>query len=1792
MSTRSTSNRRKLFRRLFGTPAARTRRRGRPSVCPLEGRQLLTITLTPPSPSWVEQEAGPIYGSQNVNVDSSPVANPSGGAANSIAVDPNVKGHVLLGTVTGGVWQSWNVDPLNPGAVHWTPLTDQMPSLAIGAVAIDPLDSQVLYAGTGNFSSDAGKGDPAVGLYRSADGGVTWGVYGSEFVDANNRPVRVKKILPTGLGGSPDKEVVLVATVDSGDQIDTPVHGGGLFRSTDGGRTFTHISATDPSLGLPDGYVVSDLVVDPNDSTHFYATVPGIGVYESRNDPQLGPGAVWKPLLTLNIVAQPFLLDSREIEMTAHKGPQTELFVGVSVPNPNGPTGFAGKVHLYHTADGGLHWGELATAPDSLNAELFYSQMFSLVADPKLPGVVYASGQGLDNVYRFDSGRWSLIVGKAAVGQTFPHSDSRDLAFLDDSTLMNANDGGVYMLRNPNPVDSVINPQPWHSLIGNLDALEFHHVAYDTNHQRVFGGAQDVGTATANLNPIHPGWKLNFIGDGGYVAYDPVRDYRYSLSDAMHNFNYIDPSDNVTQLFLGKGAPFGDYSGLNGADAAAVDGIELNPMVLDVVDPSRMLIGRTGLYASQAIGNSPAGAVVSDITANLSNMARVSALAYGGYRLTAGGTLSGQANVAFVGTYTGQLFYRGESGSSFTLAQKFGPDAAGHGRSVVSIALDPQDWRRAYVVLSDDTVWVSNDVTNIANNPFQDLTANLPTLASDLQSITLFDNTPGKAGDAIPLVGGQGGVYRLVGGSWSKYGLNLPSTLVTDVVYVPQFDRLVAGTYGRGAWTLGNVAASIGSLSDLEVDSDVVNGSEVIRLVRDASLSGLLHVYVNSEVPTFTVPIAGLNHITINGLKGKDTIVLDDTNGDVVPAGGVEIKDLDFNDQVQIIGAPNSHVFRADPGKVTIDGDAGVTFGVVASVDVFAGKADNHDAHMFDIRGTNASRLALHGAAGDDAFFVDSDGPATPQGSVKLVRGELDIDGGGGAGDTLLLNDVSDPVASQVTVTQDSVGANLANGDTFFGPGGNLRYMGLSGLTILMGTDQRARDSGNNVEVENTAPGTKTLIRTGGGDDLIRVFAAIASRTGTGGVQSPLTIDGQGGIDTLDAFDTAATLPARATLTDSTLGAGAGDTFFSPGGTLTYSSIAAFNVFMGIGGDTVNIRSTNAGTMTTVHTGIGADSVVVGSDAPALDGDLSHIAGPLSVDVGNDAGNKLLLNDRAAKAGNQGVVINGGQVLGLAGPADNVPVNFAGQLDLTVDGSDSPTLSETYIVVNPAARLFLRGNSGDDKVLVPAVKQLVGIDAGPGHDTVVVGFGVHSLGGILAPVFVSGGLGEDDLLLDDQAAPAGQVYTLMANSAQRAGTGPVVFDNSVDHLVVRTAGGNGFGQVNVGQVNVGQLPVAQVVDVLGDSANDRLRGPDQANQWQLIGANAGVLDGRLNFLGFENLTGGAAKDTFVVHPSASLSGKLDGGGGTDDTLDYSAWTAPVTFDLTVPKATALGQIGGILWFVGGQGSDTLQAPNQPNVWLVNGGNSGQVSTLNLGVVRFASVENLRGGTSADAYLMAPAGHLAGSVFDPGGENRLDYSSRALAVSVDLSAGSATSIDGGIHGVEDVTGGGGNDVLIGDDQDNILRGGGGNDFLSGRGGDDILLGGDGADRLLGDDGNDILIGGTGSDMLFGGAGSDLCIGGSTAFDGSDAALSLIRAEWTRTDLPGTPLQTYNLRVDHLKGIVAGGKNGPILLKAGTVLDDAVPDLIAGGADLDWFLADLVGAAADTIADQDKSQERSN
>ena len=178
--------------------------------------------------------------------------------------------------------------------------------------------------------------------------------------------------------------------------------------------------------------------------------------------------------------------------------------------------------------------------------------------------------------------------------------------------------------------------------------------------------------------------------------------------------------------------------------------------------------------------------------------------------------------------------------------------------------------------------------------------------------------------------------------------------------------------------------------------------------------------------------------------------------------------------------------------------------------------------------------------------------------------------------------------------------------------------------------------------------------------------------------------------------------------------------------------------------------------------------------------------------------------------------------------------------------------------------------------------------------------------------------------------------------------------------------------------------------------------------------------------------------------------------------------------------------------LGRGGNDTLAGPNQFNRWRITGSNSG---TLN-NVTSFSSMENLKGGSGRDNFVFnrSSMARVTGTIVGGGGSDWLDYSRRSTGVNVNLQARTATST-GSVVGVENVKGGSGNDVLIGDSHNNQLWGLAGNDTLCGGAGNDRLYGGAGRDRLYGEGGHDRLYGGPGNDMLKGGSGNDFLSGGS-------------------------------------------------------------------------------------------------
>lgn len=351
---------------------------------------------------------------------------------------------------------------------------------------------------------------------------------------------------------------------------------------------------------------------------------------------------------------------------------------------------------------------------------------------------------------------------------------------------------------------------------------------------------------------------------------------------------------------------------------------------------------------------------------------------------------------------------------------------------------------------------------------------------------------------------------------------------------------------------------------------------------------------------------------------------------------------------------------------------------------------------------------------------------------------------------------------------------------------------------------------------------------------------------------------------------------------------------------------------------------------------------------------------------------------------------------------------------------------------------------------------------------------------------------------------------------------------------------------------------SSIESLVGSNHSDTLIGSTApgVNVWNLTGSNAGLFTGMvaMSFSSFENLTGGTGMDWFYVQPGATLSGTMHGGTGSD-TLSYASYGSAVTFNLGTATATGLGGIAGFERLEGSTSSlDTLIGLPAPgvNIWQINGNNTGTFSGLI--EVDYLGVENLTGAAGNDWFFFANGASMTGVLSGGGGTDRLNYSAYTTGVTVNLKIGSATGV-GILAGVMDVTGGQGNDVLVGNTLNN---------------------------QLDGNSGHDVLIGGTGNDQLTGGTGDDLLIGGTTSYDSNLSALAAILAEWVRTDIG------YDAKVDHLKN--GGGLNGTVTLVLGsTVHDDAAGDSFAGGDGQDWFWAQLESGVLDTLLLQEADEQ---
>jgi len=767
----------------------------------LEDRTLLAVT-------WVEQGPGPITGGQVLGMESqgSPVA----GAVQAIAAHPTNPDILVVGTVQGGIWKTTNATSSDP---TWTPRSDFNRTLAIMDIVYSPIDPQVMYAGTGSFSNGFGDA-PAAGVLRSIDFGDTWQPLGQ--VDAV--PYRIRAIVPT-LEVVNGNQVLYAGAVQPNNRTAVNTSIGGLYRSRDGGTTWQALLSG----------AVSDMKADPRDSTGrtVYAVMPGSGVVVTTDG-----GDTWNFVNSgINSTLIAGSINARLSISNAAGG--WRIAVGFVNP-PAAPSGGSGGTTapiaqgageasgVFISSDpAGVGWSSMGVPADIMgNANLGTqgNRNFSLALHPTQVGVAFVAGDrsladGTNGVTNFvghvmmsdGSGGWTSVIGDSALG-TAPHADSRDIEFDAEGHMFQADDGGIYRLLDP--TNGGLG-RTWVSTNGNIRPTEVNSVAYDSLNNVFFIGNQDTGTAQQSATGSLT-WTQFGQGDGNTVgvAHYVGETVRYLMGNNFDTFeratynssNQLVANSRTTLTLASAATPAVVESGLNASDRAFA-GFTRIPYQINPIDPEYLLVARTGVYVSANRGD-----IVTDITPAAGINGQVSAVLYGG-------ALAGTPvrDLAYVGDLGGNLFARFDSGA--LVATQFGT-ATGTASGLIAIRdieLDPENARTAYVLDGSSRIWRGTDV-GLGTESWTQVSGNLPSSGSDLRTIEVY-NTTTAPGDETLLAGGivsgnfGAGVFftdnpYASSVVWNEFGSNLPNVLVTDIQYNADDDLLIAGTNGRGVWTV------------------------------------------------------------------------------------------------------------------------------------------------------------------------------------------------------------------------------------------------------------------------------------------------------------------------------------------------------------------------------------------------------------------------------------------------------------------------------------------------------------------------------------------------------------------------------------------------------------------------------------------------------------------------------------------------------------------------------------------------------------------------------------------------------------------------------------------------------------------------------------------------------------------------------------------------------------------------------------------------------------------------------
>ena len=712
-----------------------------------------------------------------------------GGRVRAIAFDPRNSIRILAGTASGGLWITTDA------GASWRANQDFLPNLSVTTLVFDPSNANVVYMGTGEASA----GLVGLGAFKSVDGGATW-----QFLAATNVDMNPDWRFVNRLAIHPSQAGLLLAGVTNNSRTS-----GAIYRSTDGGASWTRVS-TARAL---------DVAFDPNSPSNVVAGLDDGTLLYSRD-----AGISWTQ--TARLVDAPSGRNNTARAEIAFARSQSGLAYA-SIDNNQG--------EVWRSNDAGATW-QLASTPQHLNKQGDYDN--AIWVDPTDANHVVVAG--LDVYQSRDAGATFTKVSDWRQAPSSAHADHHALVSPPNfgpanPSLYDGNDGGIYRASNIYAVGSI----GWTNLNNGLAVTQFYSGAGRTSAGgRIVGGTQDNGSLVLDAGLWHPFRG----GDGGFVAVDPASDqvifgeYVYlsihrSLNGGL-SASYI--CEGITEALPAEGDG-NEYCGAGATKKANF----IAPFILDPNNSNRLLAGAASLWVTDSAKGAATWRTLKPPTSAIDNF--VSAIA----------VAEANSNVIWVGHNNGEIYRALDGLSASPTWMRIGQGQIPLSRQVQRITIDRDNPNRVIVAL---TGFVANNVWQTLDGgaTWSSITGNLP-------AAPVFDVKRHPANASWLYAATSVGIFvsENGGATWSTSNEGPANIRVRELFWIDN-NSLGAATYGRGMFRNAVASGGAANYQDLWWGGVQENGWGMSITQHGSTIFAAMYIYDAQGQPLWVVLPGGV----------------------------------------------------------------------------------------------------------------------------------------------------------------------------------------------------------------------------------------------------------------------------------------------------------------------------------------------------------------------------------------------------------------------------------------------------------------------------------------------------------------------------------------------------------------------------------------------------------------------------------------------------------------------------------------------------------------------------------------------------------------------------------------------------------------------------------------------------------------------------------------------------------------------------------------------------------------------